>query len=1422
LFEKKIGEKWIGEKQFSEIEPSIIEPTMKTLLEVTYECLVDSGMSPVELKGSRTGVFIGLNKWETIEEPKMMSWLSGKPMLAERLAHFFEFKGPVITIEKELSTSLVAMDKAVNAIKLGLCDFAIVGGVKVGQTVGVVLLQKRSTMPRRFYAKVLHSKVIEESEVVYPTIQSQIQSRILKEIYAENGIDTSAVSYLESTGMEKEELKTITDIFVKPIVKRNVPLFVGVSEKCVEETGILALVKMLISIQRGIIPANLKYKEPVELLGETTPFKFVNKNTKFFGGLMALNSMVNLKCGRFLNTHILLQPNQEIVMSQVGAESFWNREDLIELSRQPRLFQFSARTKQELEEIMEHMYRNPQDLAMHFLLHPHTFTTPVSHPFRGFSVLNSEIPIVKKIVEIEEMKKRPVWYILSGLSGSIRGEWKQMAQELMKVDIFRQSVIRSTEHLKPFGLNLIELIYGQYQLNTWNTLVGITAVQMALIDSLKVAGVKYDGLIGHSLGELLCAYVEKALTAEETILTSYYLGKYIHEAKFPLYTMAIVKGISWEELKRICPVGIVPVVFNGVENIVISGPKYELIQFIEQLKYEGVYVKELTEEETTFSHLPFHTELMQVVAKKLKTVLEQEVIRTPRRLRSPKWISTSMPVKHWESEYAKYFSVDYLVNSLVSPVNFHESFKYVPTDAICIEISPKSIFKTILKESSWTKPIYSKEFPEMTWIPLMKQKNFRKETPIVLGGYLDHFWYVFGKLYLKGINVDSVKLFVPVKHEHTIYPVPVNTKFLSNLIPSSVRLFEKQQPKFWEQEYTRKFVEQNIRRSQSEMEPKWLEEMEMTRKFIEEPRFLEKEFTRKFEKMVEEPRFLEKELTRKYEKMVEEPRFLEMEMTRKFIEEPRFLEKEFTRKYEKMVEEPRFLEKELTRKYIEEPRFLEKELTRKYEKMVEETKLMYPFERKEFLELKQTTPILFKYPVDLSVETEMINHKIEGRVVYPTSGYLWMVWKSLAKMQGLTKVEQLPIKFEEVEFHRPTIMIVRGTPVKKIFTFEVKIVPTTGLFEIIEDGLMIVSGRVSIPKCSINQTIVPLMTPVGFELLRREEIYNELKIKGIEYEEEFKPLIKADLKCKYAEMMWTGRWVPFLEGLIQMKTFAKRSVEGILIPRRIRSMIIDPSLHLELIEKKYMNKLISKQSLVVPVVYDRITKKTVACGVEIVEIKCQIVPTIEKIEREILKVLPLRQSEEIEGELVEQFKREYVEFYMNECKRYAVHILKKVELKSIERELIRQSIVSTPLPKTIKHLLEKITYERRFFKHQPLIASLLEGGDFLRFLKTIVQEIELVKEESVLRRIKSLFNENMFFYKALEKDSILSLINMKSYFFDFFKTILETKFVEEPKFFDLESRIRLPVEEKRIFEFRLPEETRIKFIRSPSKLFSST
>lgn len=78
---------------------------------------------------------------------------------------------------------------------------------------------------------------------------------------------------------------------------------------------------------------------------------------------------------------------------------------------------------------------------------------------------------------------------------------------------------------------------------------------------------------------------------------------------------------------------------------------------------------------------------------------------------------------------------------------FQEALKFVPTNAIVVEIDPQSLLQVALRQSLT---------PTVTLVSLMKK--------------------------VEGVNVDAVKLLVPYGCDHTIYPVPYTTGFISDLV----------------------------------------------------------------------------------------------------------------------------------------------------------------------------------------------------------------------------------------------------------------------------------------------------------------------------------------------------------------------------------------------------------------------------------------------------------------------------------------------------------------------------------------------------------------------------------------------------------------------------------------------------------------
>lgn len=109
-------------------------------------------------------------------------------------------------------------------------------------------------------------------------------------------------------------------------------------------------------------------------------------------------------------------------------------------------------------------------------------------------------------------------------------QWAGMGKDLLSIDIFKQSLQRSAKILKNKEFDLMNLILNSTDEHFENILYSlpvIIAIQIALVDVLTAIGIKPDGMIGHSNGELCCAYADGAFTAEQTILAAFLRGEAI-------------------------------------------------------------------------------------------------------------------------------------------------------------------------------------------------------------------------------------------------------------------------------------------------------------------------------------------------------------------------------------------------------------------------------------------------------------------------------------------------------------------------------------------------------------------------------------------------------------------------------------------------------------------------------------------------------------------------------------------------------------------------------------------------------------------------------------------------------------------------------------------------------------------------------
>jgi fatty acid synthase len=766
-----------------------MDPMLRILLEVTYEAIVDAGYNPDELRGKRVGVFVAPGLSETNEslglDPDKINGygLVGtcNNMFSNRVSYCFDFQGPSYTIDTACSAAMMGLDQAIVNLRSGRCDAAIVAGATLhikpqstlqfhrfsmlsvdgacktfdasangyarSESICAILIQKKD-VARRNYATIVHCKSncdgFKTEGVTFPS--GERQSQLIQEVYQECNIDPNTVAYVEAHGTgtkvgDPMEMSGISKVFCS---NRKTPLLVGSVKSNMghseNTSGLCGIGKVLLAMEKGYIAPNIHYKNPnpnIPSLHDGS-VKVVDEVLAWNGGLAAVS------CFGFggVNVHVLLRSEPKVKLTPEEVQK------MNEALKYPKPIYYCGRTEEAVNKVLDELESKPDEAEFHQLVSESALQSHTSQPYRGYTLLNSK----EKHREVQKLapEARPIWWVFTGMGS----QWPGMGRELMRIPVFAESIERSHKTLEQFGLDLKGLLTSDDEKTfefILNSFVTIAACQIALVDTLRYLGVEPDGIIGHSVGELGCSYADGCFTAEQMILAAYYRGKCVIDSKLPRGNMAAV-GLSWEEAKARVPEGVVAACHNSEDSVTISGHYEPVKKFVEQLKSEGVFAKEVK-----CSNIGFHSFFMADIAPALLECLKK-VITDPKP-RSSRWLSTSIPEERWDSPLAKTSSPDYNVNNLVSPVLFHEALQKVPKNALVIEIAPHGLLQAILKRTLGSGAIN---------IPLTKRDA--KDN-------CEFFLAALGKLYNAGAKVHLNRLYPKVQ-----YPVGRGTSSISPLV----------------------------------------------------------------------------------------------------------------------------------------------------------------------------------------------------------------------------------------------------------------------------------------------------------------------------------------------------------------------------------------------------------------------------------------------------------------------------------------------------------------------------------------------------------------------------------------------------------------------------------------------------------------
>ena len=297
-------------------EARLLDPQQRLLLETSWHALEDAGIDPDALKGSDTGVYVGISSSDYREI--VAAHTAGASLhattgnyastAAGRVAFVLGLEGSALAVDTACSSSLVAVHHAVTALQRSEANLALAGGLNAilspalteafarggmlapdgqcktfdaaadgyvrGEGCAVLVLKRLAEAEAdgdRILGVVLGSAVNQDGASAGLTAPNgPAQERVIREALARAGIRAADVDYLEAHGTGTElgdpiEVQAAAACYGpgraadRPLLIGSVKTNVGHLEAA---AGVAGLIKALVAMEGGTIPRHRNFATP--------------------------------------------------------------------------------------------------------------------------------------------------------------------------------------------------------------------------------------------------------------------------------------------------------------------------------------------------------------------------------------------------------------------------------------------------------------------------------------------------------------------------------------------------------------------------------------------------------------------------------------------------------------------------------------------------------------------------------------------------------------------------------------------------------------------------------------------------------------------------------------------------------------------------------------------------------------------------------------------------------------------------------------------------------------------------------------------------------------------------------------------------------------------------------------------------------
>jgi acyl transferase domain-containing protein/NADPH:quinone reductase-like Zn-dependent oxidoreductase/NAD(P)-dependent dehydrogenase (short-subunit alcohol dehydrogenase family) len=729
-------------------EAEEMDPQQRLALEVGIEAIDDAGIPHTALRGSRTAVFMACyhSDYARIAYRDVNALdtrtLTGTVhcVVANRISHFLDLRGPSLTLDTGCSSSLVAVHLACQSLRLGETDLALAGGVSVmitpelfvamtkvgfmaadgecktfdasadgfgrGEGCGIVALKRLSDAVGdgdRVLAVIRGSAVNQDGRsTVLTAPNGKAQEALIREALHTGGLSPERITFVETHGTGTALGDPIEVEAIAAVLGRNevgaAPCYLGSAKANIGHleaaAGAVGLIKSVEALRHRLIPPqpNFEVLSPHISLDQTR-LSIPTSLTSFPASKGSLCAAVSSFGIGGTNGHVIVEEAPTLPRPDPPPDgAIWT-------------LPLSAKSPDGLADLGRAWLAtldDPQGAPIEDLCH--TASRRRSHYAVRLAVAGKDASEIRGRLATAlnnyrataGTKEKPrLGFVFSG-QGT---QWFAMGRELLATEtVFRAAMEACDAAIRrTAGWSVIEeLTRPEEQSRIDETALAqpaLFAVQTALVALWASWGVRPAAVVGHSVGEIAALHASGMLSLDEAVRivvkrgaimqAATGLGRMASVALGEADALALVKDYAGQ-----LDVGAV----NAPRSTVLSGEPAALEAALDALAARGVSARALHVD------YAFHSSQMGALAARFAS--ELGMVR--REAAEVGFYSTLAGA----AMQADQIDAVYFANAIRNPVRFADAVAAMSADGVnvFVEVGPHPALATAIAETLERKP----------------------------------------------------------------------------------------------------------------------------------------------------------------------------------------------------------------------------------------------------------------------------------------------------------------------------------------------------------------------------------------------------------------------------------------------------------------------------------------------------------------------------------------------------------------------------------------------------------------------------------------------------------------------------------------------------------------------------------------------